>query len=145
MEPQFDLSNGSSFPKITIKGSYYGEKTFPSLNDYLSEMGRHPIKGAKMKRDYMMICNSAIRVQLRRWKAEKPIILHYIYYEPTYGKIRDFMNVHFCFAKFFEDSLQACGVIKDDNPLFLRNETHDFYYSDDPRIEVYIEEIENEM
>ena len=98
-----------------------------------------------MKKDYMMLCNNAIRTQLRRYKAERPIILHYVYYEPKKGQKRDFMNVHFCFAKFFEDSLQACGVIKDDNPLYLMNETHDFYYADEPYIEVYIEEIEDEM
>lgn len=145
MKPQFDLSNGIFLPKVTIKGKYYGDKTFPSLNNYLAAMGKHPMAGAKMKKDFMMLCNSAIRTQLKRYKAERPIILHYVYYEPKKGQKRDFMNVHFCFAKFFEDSLQTCGVIKDDNPLYLMNETHDFYYADEPYIEVYIEEIDDDM
>jgi hypothetical protein len=145
MKPQFDLSNGIFLPKVTIKGKYYGDKTFPSLNNYLAAVGRNPKAGGRMKSDYMMICNNAIRTQLKRYKATNPIVLHYIYYEPKKGQKRDFMNCHFLFAKFFEDSLQVCGVIENDNPKWLLNETHDFYYADDPYIEVYIEEIEDEM
>lgn len=147
MKPQFEIEKGVFLPKVTIKGCYYGDKTFPSLNNYLAEIGRRPQIGGKMKRDYMMICNSAIRTQLKRYKAEKPIVLHYIYYEPSWGHKRDFMNVHFLFAKFFEDSLQACKVIENDNSDYLLNETHDFYYieSGEPYIEVYIEEIEDDM
>ena len=144
MKPQFEKEEGVFLPKVTIKGCYYGDKTFPSLNNYLAEIGRNPRLGNALKRDFMMICNSAIRVQLKRYKAKKPIILHYIYYEPAHGQKRDFMNIHFCFAKFFEDSLQTCKVIENDNSDYLLNETHDFYYieSGEPYIEVYIEEID---
>ena len=29
-------------PKVTIRGTYYGDRTLPSLNDYLAEIGKNP-------------------------------------------------------------------------------------------------------
>lgn len=53
------------------------------------------------------------------------------------------MNI-FSFAdKVIEDALQKCGVIKDDDPRYVKNTTHEFFYTDGtPRIEVSIEEID---
>ena len=141
MKPQFVPTD---MPKVVVRGRFYGDKTFPSLNNYLAEIGRNPRAGGRMKRDYMMICSSAIRVQLKGWKAQRPIILHYIYFEPSKGQKRDVGNIHDMFDKVFEDSLQQCGVIPNDDPAHVVNMTHDFYYTDDePYIEVYIEELEN--
>lgn len=128
--------------KFVIRGRFYGEKTFPSLNDYLHECGKNPKNGGKMKRDYMMVASNAIRLQLRRLKVNSPIILHYRFYEPRKGQRRDFMNIFSLADKVIQDALQQCKVIPDDGPDWVKNTTHEFYYTDkEPWIEVVIEEL----
>lgn len=141
MKLQFETK--SEMPMFLIKGTFYKEKTFPSLNNYLTECGKNPRAGGRLKKDYMMIASNAIRLQLGRYKTRNPIILHYKFYEPNRGQIRDCLNV-FSFAdKVVEDALQACDVIPNDNPQYVKNATHDFFYTDGvPYIEVFIEELE---
>ena len=132
--------------KVVIKGAFYGDKTFPSLNNLLAEYGRRPQIGNAMKQKFQEICCWQVRSQLRGLKIEKPVILHYRYFEPNRGQKRDYPNIHSFFSKCFCDSIIAknrgAGVIEDDNPKYLLNETHDFFYTDgEPFIEVYIEEV----
>lgn len=128
---------------FTIRGTYYGNKTLPSLNNYISELGTNPRAGAKFKRDFMIIITNAIRRDLRRFKTSKPIILHYTFAEPRKGQKRDRMNIFSLADKFIEDALRDCGVIPDDNPDYVKNCTHDFLYTDrEPYIKVTIEEVE---
>ena len=147
MKLQFEDYENCIFPKLVIQGNYYGSKTFPSLNNLLAEYGYSPQRGNTMKRKFMNICNDEIRMQLKGYKAENPIVIHYRYFEPMDGHYRDFPNVHAFFSKVFCDSLQKCGVIPNDNPRFLKNETHDFFYLPEkwgePYIEVFIEELNN--
>lgn len=131
-------------PKITVRGTYHGNRTFPSLNDYLTEIGRNPKAGGKMKADFIKVCISAIRRCLRGFKVERPpVVLHYRFYESKKGKRRDVMNI-FAFAdKVLEDALVDCGVMKDDNPDWVENTTHEFFWidpKDEPYFEVEIEE-----
>lgn len=130
--------------KVTVKGKYFGNYCFPSLNNYLAEMGCHPQKGGRFKRQYEIVANNAIRRCLGRWKPEGRITLHYTFYEPKKGNKRDHMNVFSLFDKVFEDSLQACGVIPDDNPKYIEGNliTHRFVYtSGEPMVEIEIEEL----
>ena len=138
MEPQFDLRGGKLLPHFLIKG------TMPGLNEYLAETGRRPQIGGKLKREYKMLASSYIRRDLKRWKASKSIILHYVFFESNMK--RDHDNV-FCFAsKCIQDALQDCGVIENDGWKQILNFTHDFYVDrENPRIEVYIEEIDDEV
>lgn len=133
--------NGST-KKVVIQGRYYGDKTFPSLNNYLAEIGKNPRAGGRMKKDYMWVCISAIRKYLKGWKVTKPpIIIHYKFYEPSKGQKRDVSNIYALVDKFFEDALQAAGTIENDNPAWVANTTHEFYYTDsEPYIEIEIEE-----
>lgn len=129
--------------RVVIKGIFYASKrTFPDLNDYLHECARHPHMGAKLKKDYQMIASNAIRTQLPRLKIERPIIIHYSFYETD--KQRDKGNI-FSFAdKVFEDALQQCKVIPNDGWAQVENFTHKFYVDKtNPRIEIAIEEVEN--
>ena len=127
-------------PKITIRGCYYGNRTLPSLNDYLSEIGKNPKAGAKMKADYSKPIISAIRRCLRGWKVTKPpVILHYKFYELKKGKRRDVMNIFTLADKFTEDCLQDTGTIENDNPDWIANTTHEFYWLEDKNAEPYIE------
>ena len=129
-------------PKVIIMGEYYGNRTLPSLNDYLSEIGKNPKAGGRFKADYSTICISAIRRSLLGWKVTNPpVILHYRFFENKKGKRRDVSNIFSLCAKFFEDSLQKCGTIKNDNPDWIEGFTADFSWIDGtPYIEIEIEE-----
>lgn len=128
--------------KFMIRGLYYKDRTFPGLNEYIAELGRNPRAGGRIKKEYMMIACNAIRRDLGRFCTDRPVILHYTFYEPKKGVKRDVMNV-FSFAdKVIEDALVKCKVLPDDNPKYVRNTTHIFLYSDSPGIEVGIEEID---
>ena len=128
--------------KIVIEGEFYGNRTLPSLNDYLAEIGKNPRAGGRMKKDYMWVCIAAIRKYLKGWKVTRPpIIIHYRFYERNKGIKRDVMNIFSACDKFFEDALVNCKVIENDNPAWVENTTHEFYWiSGTPRIEIEIEE-----
>lgn len=127
---------------LVIRGSFYGEKTFPSLNNLLAEYGRNPKAGGRLKKQVEDIVIAYARQQLRGYKAENPVILHYRFFEPARGQKRDFMNVFSMADKAVEDALQKVGVLENDDPKHLLNTTHDFYYTTtEPYIEVYIEEV----
>lgn len=131
--------------KFTIKGAFCGDKTFPSLNQYLTEIGRNPKVGGRYKKQFVMIATNAIRRDLKRYKTDKPVILHYKFYEPRKGAKRDYGNIFGLADKFIEDALRDCKVIPDDNPKYVKNFTHEFYYTDGvPYIEVEIEELEED-
>lgn len=132
-----------TYKSFIIRGAYCGDKCFPSLNQYIAELGRNPRCGAKYKKQYVMIATNAIRRDLGRYKTTKPVILHYIFGEPKKGNKRDYGNIFGLADKFIEDALRDCKVIPDDNPRFVRNFTHDFIYTDgEPFIRVEIEEVE---
>lgn len=142
---QYDIQKCKDMKCVRIYGRFFGKKTFPSLNNLLADYGSTPYKGNATKKLYQEICIGEIRKQLKKWKASKPIILHYFFFEPNGGQLRDRMNVYAFADKCFEDGLVKCGVIYDDNPKYLLNTTHDFFTTDDiPGFEVYIEEVEEE-
>ena len=129
-------------PKITIRGEYFGNRTLPSLNDYLSEVGKNPKAGNKFKQDYQKPIIGAIRRCLRGWKVTNPpVILHYKFFERKKGHRRDVMNIFSLADKFVEDALQLAGTIENDNPDWIENTTHEFAWIDsEPYIEIEIEE-----
>lgn len=138
-----DMVTASIRPAFTISGRFCGDKTFPSMNDYLSEIGIDPKTGGSYKRKYVKIATDAIRRDLKRWKTVKPVILHYTFAEPSKGALRDYGNIFSCADKFIEDALRDCRVIPDDNPRYVRNFTHEFIYTDGtPYIRVEIEELD---
>ena len=53
---------------FTIRGAFCGDKCFPSLNQYIAELGRNPRCGAKYKKQYVMIATNAIRRDMGRFK-----------------------------------------------------------------------------
>ena len=130
--------------KVVVRGRYYGKvNVFPGLNDYIHACGRHPQIGGKMKRDYQMIASNAIRNQLRRLEIHNPVRIHYSFYEATTR--RDPSNVASFFVKVFEDALQQCGVLQNDNWTWLKGYSQEFHIDKaNPRVEVVIEEIERE-
>ena len=133
----------STTKKVFIRGRFYGDKTLPSLNDAIAEYARHPKAGGKIKNDCKWICIAAIRKCLKGWKVTNPpIVLHYKFYEPNRGQRRDFLNIFDWADKCFEDALQDCKIIENDNPDWVINATHEFFYTEnEPYIEIEIEEI----
>ncbi len=126
---------------FTIDGKNYNRThVMPSLNNYIAACGKSPIVGSRMKQDYMKIANWQIRSQLHRLAIRRPIKIHYVIYEVN--RKRDFMNVLSFADKVIEDSLQACGVIPNDNQEWVRGVSVDFKIDyKHPRIEVTLEEI----
>ena len=56
--------------KFKIEGRHWkGEKTFPSLNDYIHELGRNPKAGARIKSKFEGIACDAVRMGLKGYKA----------------------------------------------------------------------------
>lgn len=130
-------------PKFTIKGAHCGDKCFPSLNQYIAELGKNPKGAGRYKKEYVMLATNAIRRDLKRFKTDNAVILHYTFGEPRKGAKRDFGNIFACADKFIEDALRDCKVIPDDNPKYVKNFTHEFIYTDgEPFISVEIEEVE---
>lgn len=142
---QFEKERCEGMRCVKIYGRYHGEKCFPSLNNLLAAYGSTPYKGNAMKQKFQNICINEIRAQLRRYKAEHPVIIHYYIYEPKRGKIRDVGNIVAMIDKCVQDGLVKAGVLIDDNPKYVKNYTHDILYTDEaPGFEVYLEEIEDE-
>ena len=120
----------------------------PSLNDYIRAereriggRGKFLTKGAVMKREWQNYISVFIRKDLRGVKIEKPIIVHYHYFEPN--RKRDFGNIHAPTQKFVEDALQDCGTIINDNQRYIVGFTADFAIDkENPRVEVELEERE---
>ena len=145
MKPQFDVSTAGDMPRVVISGNYYNGKCFPSLNNMFAAYSRSPKIGASLKRKFQKIAADELRDQLNGWKATNPLIVHYRYFEPRDGHYRDLPNVHGAFSKILLDAAQDVGVIKNDCPKFVLNETHDFFYCgeyEETRIEIYFEEVE---
>lgn len=129
--------------KFIIKGAFYGDKTLPSLNDYLNELGRNPLKGGEMKRKYMNIIIRCVRADLRQFSTKDKVVINYRFFEPNSGQIRDVMNIFSLTDKFVEDALVKLKVLPDDSPKYVVNTTHEFTYTNGtPFIEVEIEELE---
>lgn len=127
---------------FVIKGAYYGDKCFPGLNDMLREACRHPKAYNQMKQDFQMLAVNAIRLQLRGFKAQRLIRLHYTFGEPKKGNKRDYDNIVAAGRKIINDALVKTGTIKDDSPKYLGYGTNTFEYVDVPYIRVEIEEVE---
>ena len=127
---------------VVIEGQYWSRnKTFPGWNDVLSAYGRKPQIGNRTKQEMQMFCVNAIRRQLNV-VIDKPIKLTYTFYEPD--RKRDLGNLLFV-DKIFEDAMQVCGVIKNDNQNFVKGIVANEVIIDksNPRVEIEIEEIEN--
>lgn len=127
--------------KFIIEGAFYGKHTLPALNDYLKECNKNRYAGSKMKKECQRTISIFARKYLKRLTIEKPVIIHYHFYE--YDKLRDKSNVASLAMKFIEDALQECKILKNDNWKCVEN--FDFTFAVDksnPRIEVELEEVD---
>lgn len=127
---------------ISIEGTYYGkDRTAPGWNDRISASATHPKAGGRMEKDFVLVCVGAIRKQLRGAKIRKPIRITYTFFETD--ERRDLGNIAYI-DKPFEDALQMCKILENDNQMWVR-ELHFLIGQTDkkhPRILIEIEEIE---
>ena len=108
-----------------------GNNKLPSLNDYIraereriGARGKFLTKGAVMKKEWQQYISIYIRKSLRGVKIEKPVVIHYHYYEQN--RKRDIGNIHAPCQKFVEDALQDCGVLANDNQKYVIGFTASF-------------------
>ena len=122
-------------------------RKLPSLNEYIAaervrlgnKGGKFLTKGAVMKRSWQADISIYIRKDLRGVHIEKPVIIHYHYYE--LNRRRDLGNIHAPCQKFVEDALQDCGIIANDNQKCVVGFTAHFDVDkENPRVEVTLEE-----
>ena len=123
----------------------------PSLNDFIkaerttiyTKNGKFLTKGAVMKKEWQKYMANYICDCMGKVKIKEPMIMHYHFYEADHR--RDWSNCFSTFVKFFEDSLQECGVILNDNQRFIKGFTAEFEVDGvNPRTEIEIEVLENE-
>jgi len=122
-------------------------KKLPSLNEYIAaervRIGgkgtKFLTKGAIMKRDWQSYISLFIRKDLRGVRIEKPVLIHYRYFEAD--RRRDLGNIHAPCQKFVEDALQDCHVIANDNQKCVVGFTANFNVDrENPRVEIVLEE-----
>lgn len=113
----------------------------PNLNNYIAAERTNRHKGAEMKADSGNIVAVAIRQCLRGVSIEKPVEMHYLWYEPN--KRRDKDNVSSFGRKVIQDALVQCGVLKDDGWKYVVGFSDRFEVDKkNPRIEILIREVE---
>lgn len=129
----------SSTKKIlTIKG------TLPGLNEIIDASRANYRLGNALKQQAQNAVMWHIRQQLRGVHYDKPVRIHYMFYEPN--RRRDKSNVAAGGIKVIEDALVKMKVIKNDGWKQIDGGVYsDFAVDkDNPRIEVTIEEVNNE-
>lgn len=122
--------------KLTIWG------TLPGLNDFIDANRRNYHAGAKLKKEAQYLVEVSARKCLKRWKASGPVIMHYVWFEPS--KRRDKDNIAAGGRKIIQDALVSAGYLKNDGWADIIGFSDEFRIDKkEPRIEVTIEEVEN--
>lgn len=116
-----------------------------NLNDYLkaervairTPSGRFTTKGNNLKHNTQKGIVGAIRRDLGGLHINRPIKLHYKFYEPN--KKRDMDNVWAFASKCTQDSLVVAGVLDNDGWEQITGISAEFFVDkDNPRIEVFL-------
>ena len=128
---------------LVIKGR------MPDLNDYLKseriairKNGKFTTKGNAMKQEYQRKVVSAVRSQLMGIHINKPVKIHYDFYEQN--KRRDQDNVSSFARKVIQDGLVKGGLLANDGWKNISGSSELFYVDkDNPRIEILIREVDD--
>lgn len=113
----------------------------PSMNQWIAAQNANRYKGAAMKKRAQDTCIMYIKQHLRGVKVNKPVRIHYMWFERNMR--RDHDNVSGFGHKVIQDALVQCGVIADDGWKNVVGYTDLFAVDrDEPRIHVMLEEID---
>ena len=119
------------------------EGKFPSMNEFIDANRRNRgkwNKGNQMKQASQDDISWQLLQQHKKLHIDKPVYLHYTFYEPN--KKRDLDNISGYFHKVFQDALVHCGVIHNDNWHYIVGFSDEFKIDNKtPRIEVIIQEV----
>ena len=122
--------------KLTIPG------LLPGLNEYIDAERSHKGKytAASMKRPAQNVIGYMIRTQLRGVRFTRPVVIRYLWIEPSRRRDKD--NIAFA-KKFIQDALVETGVLRNDGWSEIEGFTDNFALDPkNPRVEVTIEEME---
>ena len=112
----------------------------PGLNDLIDADRRDKRVGNRLKSSAQGVIRMYIYKDLQRPKIEKPVRLHYTFFEPN--RKRDMDNISGFAHKVIQDSLVAAGTLKNDGWSCIAGFTDTFEVdAKNPRIEVVIEEV----
>lgn len=111
---------------------YHISGKLPGANDYINACRRNRYAGAKLKEDTerlicMQICD--------RKPVDRAVRLRFTWHEGNRRRDKD--NVAFA-KKFILDALQKCGVLPNDNNLYIEGFEDVFEYGGDYGVEVMI-------
>lgn len=128
---------------LVIKGR------MPDLNDYLHgeriairKNGKFTTKGNVLKQENQKKVVVSVRSQLMGIHINKPVKLHYDFYEQD--KRRDQDNVSSFARKVIQDGLVKGGLLENDGWKNISGSSELFYVDkDNPRIEVIIREVDD--
>lgn len=122
--------------RLTIYGR------LPGLNDMIDADRRDRRAGNRLKQESQETIRMYILRDLKHLKIEKPVELHYSFYEPN--RRRDLDNISGYAHKVTQDALVASGVLKNDGWANIVGMKDSFFVdARNPRIEVIMKEVEN--
>ena len=122
--------------RLTIYGR------LPGLNDMIEADRRDRRAGNRLKQESQETIRLYILRDLKHLKIEKPVELHYSFYEPN--RRRDLDNISGYAHKVTQDALVASGVLKNDGWSNIVGMKDSFFVdARNPRIEVIMREVEN--
>lgn len=122
--------------RLTIYGR------LPGLNDMIEADRRDRRAGNRLKQESQETIRLYILRDLKHLKIEKPVELHYSFYEPN--RRRDLDNISGYAHKVTQDALVASGVLKNDGWANIVGMQDSFFVdARNPRIEVIMREVEN--
>lgn len=123
--------------KVIIEGK------FPSMNEFIDANRRSKgkwNKGNQLKQQSQDEISWQLLQQHRKLHIDKPVMLHYTFYEPN--KKRDLDNISGYFHKVFQDALVHCGIIHNDSWQYIVGFSDEFLIDNKkPRIEIIIQEV----
>lgn len=121
-------------PKLIING------TLPGLNEIIDASRANYRLGNALKQQAQTAVMWHIKRQLRGVKFEKPVRIHYTFYEPNRRRDKD--NIASGAHKVIQDALVKAGVLQNDGWKHVEGFTDSFGVDKkNPRVEVIIEEV----
>lgn len=115
--------------------------TLPGLNDLIgsSRGNRYGANADKHKAETRVLW--AAKQCLKGWKARGPVYMRYVWYEPNRRRDKD--NICGGGRKIIQDALVTGGYLRNDGWNEIAGFSDDFCVDKkNPRIEVYIDEVE---
>lgn len=111
----------------------------PGANDYINAERRNKYAGAMMRKETEKRIEWEVRKQLTGIRFERPVMMHYRWFEPNRRRDKD--NIAFA-KKFVQDALVSACMLKNDGWEQIAGFSDDFDVDrTNPRVEIEFEEV----